>query len=252
MEVIYKKQRIKLPIIKCIKIEHYKNILKLRKYLRRSLLLLEYFKKYVIILICIIIYTLIVTLLGINIGKYKNIWESIWENKQVLFTCLIIPYFAAIYVEIKNRKEKLLIENYFYTNFKTIVAKYAIYFKNNIKNYKMIITKREIQNELKSDEIIYEKNFDVLYKEMDDLLYDMIVSAKKGETEIDLSDIFKRLKFENRKMYKIYKNNNILHNKDIENFQYKCNIVFGNISWMWIRDDDIHKRIDKIIKSKTL
>lgn len=249
MEVIYKNQRIKLPFIKCIKIEYYKIILKLRRFWRRICLLLNYFKKYIIILLCVIAYIIIVTLFGIYFDKYKTLCESIWENKEVVFTSLILPYFAAIYVEIKDRNEKLYLEHYFYENLKVIVAKYVMFFKKNITNYETIIFEKEIESELQNSEIIEITDFFEIHNEMNILINNIIVSAKKGELECDLSDLYKRLKNENVKIHKIYKEQKKLKNNDIKNFQINCNIIFHNISWMWTRDDDIHKKINKVITS---
>lgn len=205
MEVIYRKKRIKLSIFKCLKIEYYKIILKIRRFWRRLQLLFNYFKKYIIILICVIIYVSITTLLGIKLNKYKNIYESIWENKEVVFTCLILPYFAAIYLDIKDRKEKLSLEHYYYNNLKVLVAKFVIFFEKNISNYSMIITENEIEDELKNPEIFEEYEFKNLFKNMNELLIDMIESTKSGELECDLSSIFEKLKYENNNIYKIYK-----------------------------------------------
>lgn len=249
MEVIYKKQRIKLSFIKCIKIEYYKIILKLRRFWRRICLLLNYFKKYIIILLCVVAYIIIITLFGIYFNKYETLCESIWENKEVVFTSLILPYFAAIYVELKSRKEKLYLEHYFYQNFKVIVAKYVIYFKKYITNYKIIILEKEIESAWQNSEIIEITNFFEIYNEMNILLNDIIVSAKKGELEYDLLDLYKRLKNENVKILKIYKDQKKLKNNDIKNFQINCNIIFHNTSWMWTRDNDIHEKINKVIAS---
>lgn len=249
MEVIYKNQRIKLSFIKCIKIECYKIILKLRRFWRRVCLLFNYFKKYIIILLCVIAYIIVITLFGIYFNKYKTLCESIWENKEVVFTSLILPYFAAIYVEIKSRKEKLSLEHYFYEKFKTIVAKYVIYFKKYITNYKMIIFEKEIESEWQNSGIIEITNFFEIYNEMNILLNNVIVSAQKGELEFHLSDLYKNLKSENVKIYKIYKEQKNLKNNDVKNFQTNCNIIFNNTSWMWTRDNDIHEKINKVIAS---
>lgn len=113
----------------------------------------------------------------------------------------------------------------------------------------MIVTENEIENELKKTENLVEIEYEILFKDMNELLFNMIDSAKNGELECDLSSIFEKLKYENNNIYRIYQKNNKLSEKDIKNFQYLCNIIFNNISWIWKRDNDINKRIIKIIKN---
>lgn len=248
MEVIYKKKRIRLSFQKCIVIEFYKSILRIKRFWRRLQLLFDYFKKYIVILLCVIIYISITTILGIEFNRYKNIYESIWENKEVVFTCLILPYFAAIYLDIKDRKEKLSLEHYYYNNFKILVAKFVIFFKKNIDDYNMIITKNEIEDELKNPENFGEVSFENLFKDMNELLIDMIKSAKNGGLECDLSYLFEKLKSKNNNIYKNYKKHLKISIDDVNEFQYTCNAIFNNISWIWKRDSEINKKIIKLIE----
>lgn len=249
MEVIYKKKRIKLPANKCIKLEYYKTILSFRRLFRRFQLLYKYFKKYIVILICIIIYISLTTILGIKFNEYGNIYESIWENKNVIFTCLILPYFTAIYIDIKERKRKLSIEHYYYREFQKIIAKFIVYFNKNIESFNMIIIENKIEDILKNSEISIETNYNILFKKMNSLLNDMIKEARNWNYEYDFSSLFEKLKYENKKIYEIYKKNNKLTMDDTKEFQYKCNVIFHNISWMWTKDNDIHKKINKTIIS---
>lgn len=253
MEVIYKKKRYKLSVVKCLLIEWYKLCLIIRRTYRRLIFFKEVLKKYIAILICILIYFTIITILGTNIGEYKNIFDSLWENKEVIFTSLLLPYFAATYLEVIGRKKRLIIQHLEYSMIKEVICKIILFFKTNIEDYQSIISNEMISKDLTKLEKDNKKAiYDIkeLFNELDYILNEMINSSRSGIYECDLFHIFNDLKKETKNISKIFNNKHELKQNNTNEFEMKCNIVLHNISWNWIRDNDVNNKIEKIIMNK--
>lgn len=255
MEVIYKKKMYKLSIINCLLVEWYKFNLIARRTSRRLVFLKEVFKKYIIILACVLIYFIMITILGINIGEYKNIIDSLWENKEVIFTSLLLPYFTVAYVEADDRRKKLKNQYFEYYRFKESICKIICFIKSTKKDYKLnylygITTKELYEIGNNNEKYNLKESFD----ELTYILNSMIKLSETGIYGCDLSPIFKALQKEidiiigNINQKKQLEFNLIkLEEKNIDDFIAKCNVVLHNISWDWVRDNDIHKKIDKLL-----
>lgn len=77
------------------------------RFLRLSMRILIYLKRYIPIFFCIIIFESIIIPIGIHLGKYKTWVDGIWDLRSFFFTAILISVVSGILQEEIKRHKNL-------------------------------------------------------------------------------------------------------------------------------------------------